>query len=947
MVEKFNLVEIDKSQQENWNSFVDKSPQGEVFCYSWWLNVITNGDFKILAIIENDEIVAGIPLAYYFGKINEPPLTRSLGPLFTDLSEWPPGKQITKKRQWLELLLDKIPMKDFEQFCTSHTITDWLPFRWRGLKQTTRYTYLVRYENKTEREIWKGLNKGHKAAVQKARRLKLTAEVTEDFRLLYDLVEKSYRRQGLTFRFPFEAFKRLDDEINKHGNRVMFAVFGEDGVPHAAAYLVFDRKSAFLLLTGSDPEFRHLGGHTLIVWEALAYFRGKVEYFNFGGSDIQRIEAHMKGFGGELAQYFHIYRDHPQIREVEKTVEKEVIKEVPVTPPAPPDNWRYHTKMIRDHSGILVKKLLYKFGVHYKEPVHVSVISPCYNHGKYIREMIGSVMKQTYPNFEIIIVNDGSTDDTASVLNKIKNKKVRVFHTAHHGPAHARNFAITRARGDLIVNLDADDMMAPEFLQRCVEVMDSRPATGIVFSDVMCFGHRNEKFNIPEYSFENMLRWNCIVANACFRKSDWELTEGYSSFMQNGYEDYDFWLSILERGREVHKIDEPLILYRTHENAEISRSGRRKKDPAKMQEVIVQAFRRHRELYRKSPGVYKEFLRIESEYADKSGESHDFNSSPLFSIITPTSKRPDFLKRNIRSLQNQSFTDWEQIIVDDANDPETRELVRAIDDPRIRYIAHPTSRGAAGAYNTGMKNAAGKYINFLDDDDEYLPGILEKQKQAFDEAGDEIGFLWTGITRVRDSEAGEETIRTQVWPARFDTHELGLTVSTAIGNGFGLSMKSSCLKKTGFYNETNKVGEDTDFMMRLSKYFRFRTVPEVLVKIHHGHNQLTHEKYIRNRWENYGRIINRNYSFLSEHWDTLYIHNKVYVKLCYQVGEKSSGRKALWRLVKNFPWRRIAWLDLFSYLLEGKDYHSGVMNSWRQKLPLRNVNKENHAVRLT
>jgi glycosyltransferase involved in cell wall biosynthesis/RimJ/RimL family protein N-acetyltransferase len=917
------IIFIQEPDFPQWDAFVDKSPQGDVFCYSWWLDTITKGNFKILAVFENDEIVAGMPLAYYLGKINEPPLTRTLGPLFTDLSELPHGKEITKKRQWLEIMLEEIPLDEFEQFSTSHNFTDWLPFRWRGLKQSTRYTHIITYEDKTEKEIWHGLNKGHKAAVQKARRLKLKARVVDDFDLLYDLVEKTYIRQGLTFRFSRDDFRNLDEKVKNHGNRIIIAVFDHDNVPHAAAYISFNPKSAFLLLTGSDTQFRHMGSHTQVVWEAIAHFREKVEYFNFGGSDIQRIEAHIKGFGGELRQYFHIYKEHPQIKKVERVIEKKVVKEVPMTPPPPPDNWRYHIGVVRRHSWILIKKALYKMHIRFNLPVRVSVIVPCYNHGRFIHEMLQSVLNQTYPFYEIIIVNDGSTDDTAEILNRIKHKKVRVFHTPNHGPAHARNFAATQARGDLIVNLDADDKMAPAFLQKCVEIMDKYPNAGIVYSDVEFFGNKTGSFDIPEYSFETMLRGNCIVANACFRKGDWEQTEGYSSFLQNGYEDFDFWLSILELGRDVQKIHETLIFYRTYEYAESSRSGRRKKEPDKVQEVVVQAFRRHRELYKKVPAVYKEFLQLESAFATSRKEHPAINPTPVFSIVTPTSRRPEFLVRNIQSLQKQSFTDWEQIIVDDANDPETRQLVEALGEPRIRYIAHPKPKGAAGAYNTGMKNAAGKYINFLDDDDEYLPGILEKQKRTFDKFGHGIGFIWTGITRVKDTDAGEDVIKTQVWPEEFKTRELGLTVSTAIGNGFGLSMKSSCLKKTGFYNETNKVGQDTDFMMRLSKYYNFRTVPEVLVKIHHGHNQLTHDKYIRIRWESYGRIIKRNYAFLSKHWDTIYIHNHVYVNLCYEVGEKAAGIKALWRLIRTFPGRRITWLDLASYLFEGKDYNSG------------------------
>lgn len=931
---KINYIahELKPEAFDVWNTFVDTSPQGDVFCYAWWLDAITKGDFKIVAIYEKDEIVAGMPLAYYLGKINEPPLTRTLGPLFKDISEKSEHDKTTIQRKWLSMLLDEIPIDEFEQFCTSHNFNDWLPFRWRGLKQTTRYTYLIDYTQKKEKDLWAILSRGRKETINKAKKNNLSTKVTTDLSDFYRLIELTYQRQGLRSRYSYDEFKLLDDEIVKHKKRVILTAFDDQENAHAAIYVVFNSEKAFALISAGNPKYRDLGGHTLVMWEAIKYFRTQVNIFNLGGSDIEHIEQHLRGFGGELQQYFHIYKDHPQIRKIEKVIEKEVIREVPILLPVPPDNWKYHLNLIMRHSWVLVKKALYKMHIRINLPVRVSVIVPCYNHGKFIHEMLQSVLKQTYPYYEVIIVNDGSTDDTAKILNRIKHKKVRIFHTANHGPAHARNLAITHAKGDLIVNLDADDKMAPDFIRRCIEIMDSRPDVGIVYSDVVYFGAKNEHFNIPEYSFENMLRNNCIVANACFRKADWEKTEGYSSFMQYGYEDFDFWLSILELGKAVYKINEPLILYRTHKNADDSRSGRRKKSAEQMDEVVVQAFRLHRKLYEQSPLVMTEFLEREKAFSGLRGEHPDYNPNPVFSIITPTNKRPEMLRRNIESLQNQSFTNWEQIIVDDANDTATKKLIDSFDDPRIKYITHVVPKGAAGARNTGIKNATGKYINFLDDDDEYLPGILEKILKTFDEAVNNPGFVWTGITRVRDTENGEEELRTQTWPADFENPVQGLMVSTAIGNGFGLSVKRECLKKSGFYDESFKVGVDTDYMINLSKHYNFRTVPEVLVKIHHhGEGQLTHENYNRERRHSYGRIIRRHHKFLSQYWDVYYMHHKVYTGLCFQLNEKRAGIKALWQLARTFPNRRIAWLDLISYLVDGKDYHSGKLKMWIKK----------------
>lgn len=553
----------------------------------------------------------------------------------------------------------------------------------------------------------------------------------------------------------------------------------------------------------------------------------------------------------------------------------------------------------------------------------VSVISACYNHGKYIHEMLDSVLNQSFQDFEVIIVNDGSTDNTADILEEINHEKVRIILTDNLGPAHARNLAIKNAKGALILNLDADDKIAPTFLEKCVEILKKQSNIGIVYSDVELFGHNNGRFSLPDYTFENMLQANCIIANACFRKDDWEKTEGYSSELKDGYEDFDFWLSILELGKDVYQIKEPLSFYRTYENDQNSRSGICKNDTYKMQKVIIQAFQRHRNLYQKNAAIYEQFRQMEKQYLVTNQKINNYLDAPTFSIITPTNNRPQLLKRAIFSVIHQSFTNWEQIIIDDGNNTETTKVIAEINDKRIRYYVHEKPRGASAAYNTGIKYAKGQLINFLDDDDEYLPEILEKLFQTFLSAKNNPGFVWTGITKVRDENGDDKPFLTQQWPTYFPSLKDGLLVSTAIGNGYGLSVKKECIDEIGLYDESLKVGVDTDFMIRLSEKFTFCTVPEVLVKIHiHGNSQLTHEKHEKLRWKAYKTIIERHFEFLSQNWEVINMHLRVYLDLCFRVNEKAAGRQAVWELLKKFPSNYLIQKDFICFFIFGKDSQS-------------------------
>jgi glycosyltransferase involved in cell wall biosynthesis len=247
----------------------------------------------------------------------------------------------------------------------------------------------------------------------------------------------------------------------------------------------------------------------------------------------------------------------------------------------------------------------------------ISIISPCFNHGKYIHEMLESVFRQTFEDYEVIIADDGSTDDTRAILANIICEKVKIIHAEHQGPAHARNLAIGHARAPIIMNLDADDKIAPTLLEKAYNRIITNTNVGIVFSEVERFGALTGKFNVGGYSLEKMLYDNRIVCNAFFRKADWEKVGGFSGDLIHGLEDWDFWLSIIELGREVINIPESLVYYRAYKKPIESRSGKRKKDRTKMQKSLINIFHRHEMLYSTHPKAWQYFSQIEKELGNE------------------------------------------------------------------------------------------------------------------------------------------------------------------------------------------------------------------------------------------------------------------------------------------------------------------------------------------
>ncbi len=193
----------------------------------------------------------------------------------------------------------------------------------------------------------------------------------------------------------------------------------------------------------------------------------------------------------------------------------------------------------------------------------VSVVIPCYNMGQYIEETVASVLAQTFRDFEILIVDDGSDDPaTLEILNRLSGGVVTLMRTGNQGVAAARNHGIQNARGTYILPLDADDLITPDFLEKTVSFFEKNPELGIVSSDAMLFGEVTGICQLPVFSAERLLSENLLYVTSLFRKSDWQKVGGYRTVMKYGWEDWDFWIAMTRNRVIVERVPEALIKYR-------------------------------------------------------------------------------------------------------------------------------------------------------------------------------------------------------------------------------------------------------------------------------------------------------------------------------------------------------------------------------------------------
>jgi hypothetical protein len=196
----------------------------------------------------------------------------------------------------------------------------------------------------------------------------------------------------------------------------------------------------------------------------------------------------------------------------------------------------------------------------------VSVVIPCYEQAEYLPEAVASVVDQTFTDWELIIVDDGSPDETALVASgliaKYPDNRIRVHRQANAGLASARNAGIGSTKGRYVLPLDADDRIDPRMLEATVGVLERDPTIAIAYTDLQQFGEGGELIRAAEFDQSRLPEANHLSYCSLYRREVWEAVSGYNSNMLWGYEDWDFWVGAAEKGYRASRVPEPLFQYR-------------------------------------------------------------------------------------------------------------------------------------------------------------------------------------------------------------------------------------------------------------------------------------------------------------------------------------------------------------------------------------------------
>lgn len=198
----------------------------------------------------------------------------------------------------------------------------------------------------------------------------------------------------------------------------------------------------------------------------------------------------------------------------------------------------------------------------------ISIVMPVYNAEKYLDECLGSILKQTYPDFELIVVNDGSTDNSVDIINKYKDKRIKIVENEHNF-IKSLNLGIKHVKGEYIARMDADDIMLPHRLEMQLDYMENNPKIAICGSWAEAFGTKNYTMKVPVSHHDIISTF--VVSNALFhptvmmRKSAVGKYSGYPNLYKQKYlyaEDYKLWTDLAVKGYRFANIPEVLLKYR-------------------------------------------------------------------------------------------------------------------------------------------------------------------------------------------------------------------------------------------------------------------------------------------------------------------------------------------------------------------------------------------------
>lgn len=392
----------------------------------------------------------------------------------------------------------------------------------------------------------------------------------------------------------------------------------------------------------------------------------------------------------------------------------------------------------------------------------VSVIIPCYKHAIFITEAVESVINQTYQNWECLIVNDGSPDNTSEVtrhlIKKYNYKRIYLIEKENSGVVDSRNRGIEHSQGQFILCLDADDTIHPNFIEETVAVLIKKPNVGFVYTDIQLFGVKHNLIKHGDFEPARFLRANQAPVTSMFRREIVAQIGGFKKVMEIGWEDWEFWISAYEKGWQGHRLGKPYLYYRQHSSG--SRQQNLSSNQSNQALQLAKIIKLHSKLYSQQERLWAEQLL----HQHKSSLAIDLTElnlhqqaqtqlqlvdyppiisvpegiyRPFWSVMLPTyNPNPKYLEKVLRSILEQNFGADEmqiEVIDDSSSQYDSEAIVKEIGKGRVQFYRQSRNVGPPGNWDTCIQRARGHWVHILHQDDLVMPGFYSCLREALEQ----------------------------------------------------------------------------------------------------------------------------------------------------------------------------------------------------------------------
>ena len=488
------------------------------------------------------------------------------------------------------------------------------------------------------------------------------------------------------------------------------------------------------------------------------------------------------------------------------------------------------------------------------EPL-VTIAIPLHNSAAFIGETVASALGQTHQNIEVLVLDDGSTDGSARIVASIDDPRLRLIrHESNIGMAHNYNRAIENFRGDYLMWLSHDDVLLPGHVAHCLDYYRDHPDVDIYYGELIMIDADGRWYDSHQWmsmdgarSFKgrneaaNLLTRDCFVPIQSVLIPRAVINEfgGVDPDLESAI-DWEYWIRLATGGKRFGYEARHAALFRVHEgnasgDGKYRASGKALRDTLRIylkhltpenhryvagyaEELREFLGRRLRQLHENAGDEGAERIKLQSSQLFQrtlavidslpAVSSEILAATGLISVVVPHSGRVERLQRALKSLRNQTYQNWEAVVVCDG----TMDPTAAIDalglGERVRVVERIATGGPAAARNTGLRNVNGEVVMYLDDDDEFGAEYLDAVRRAFVNPDIQVavGRSQTAVGSGYGDVVASGQFRLVAVSPDADAVPLG-----------AVAHRRSVLSRIGYFREDLPVLEGWEFLLRLTE----------------------------------------------------------------------------------------------------------------------------------